>query len=304
MNTKFAIELRHVSKAFNGNVIIRNIDLQIKKGEILGFLGRNGAGKSTLMNTFTGVNKLTSGEYYILGAESKKIDTQKKYIGVMPDTSNLYQHMDAYSFMKYMGELKGVKLSKKEIDRLLKLVDLNNTQKKKIKKFSFGMKKKISIAQALIGDPKIIILDEPTSGVDPESSIHIQNVIQNLNKSGVTVFITSHNMSEIEKICDRIAIISGGEIKNIGTLQQLKQTYNPKIRISIESNPILTSEFIKKMEIDYANISNDIENKNVVVNVNTYDNIPDLLNILVKNDYKIYNFRQEEVSLEKIFLST
>lgn len=297
-----AIRLSGLGKKFNEGFIFKNLSLEIYKGEVFGFLGRNGAGKSTLINTFTGINKKSEGLFWIEEILDTSLDLIKKNIGVMPDTSNLYQHMTAKEFIKYMSELKDLKYSNSEIKNLLNYVGLGDTGKRKIKTFSFGMKKKISIAQALLGNPSIIILDEPTSGLDPESAIHIQNIIRELKNKNTTVFITSHNMNEIEKVCDRIAIMHKGEIKKIGTITQLKQEFNSKIRLNIQSIPSLNQNNIPDFIKEKIKIS-DIFTDKTIIDLNDYNDIPIILNTLINNGFNIYNFNQETIELEEIFLS-
>ncbi|MFE4047383.1 ABC transporter ATP-binding protein [Priestia sp. YIM B13490] len=301
-NNTTAIKISKLGKKFDKSYIFKNLSLEIQKGEVFGFLGRNGAGKSTLINTFTGINRKTEGQFWIEEILDTSLNSIKQSIGVMPDTSNLYQHMTAKEFIKYMSELKSLRYSNSEINNLLNYVGLGATGKRKIKTFSFGMKKKISIAQALLGNPSIIILDEPTSGLDPESALHIQSIIRELKNKNVTVFITSHNMSEIEKVCDRIAIMHKGKIERIGTIAQLRQEFSSKVRINVQSIPSLNQNNIPKSITKKIKILDNFTDK-TIIDLANYDDIPIVLNALIIDGFKIYNFGQETVELEEIFLS-
>ena len=219
----YAIEVKNLEKQYQSKKVLKGINLTVNKGDVFGFLGRNGAGKSTFIHILTGITQKSKGNFEILGESDQNLDVIKKKIGVMPDTSNLYQHMKTLDFLKYMAGLKDDKRNRQGLIDLLNQVGLFNVEKQKIKSFSFGMKKKISMAQALLGNPELIFLDEPTSGLDPESSIEIQELILRLKNEGKTIFLTSHNLNEIERICDQVAIMNEGRIVKIGTVEQLKK---------------------------------------------------------------------------------
>ncbi len=163
------------------------------------------------------------------------------------------------------------------------------------------MKKKISIAQALLGSPPLVILDEPTSGLDPESSIQIQKLIQRLNNEGITFFLTSHNLHEIERICDRIAILQDGKIKRLGTVQELKSDYQKTTRISISSSPILMDKHLEELG-DPTVVLKERNKKQAILEIVDDEVITKLLKIMLANEYKIYEINNEKVTLEEIFL--
>lgn len=300
-----AIEVNNLKKEYSTKEILKGIDLIVNKGEIFGFLGRNGAGKSTFIHTLTGITNKTSGTFSILGKNDTEIDQIKTQIGVMPDTSNLYQYMNAVNFLKYMGGIKGDHRTRKEYIKLLNDVGLFNVEKQKIKSFSFGMKKKISIAQALLGDPELIFLDEPTSGLDPESSIDIQRLILNLKELGKTVFLTSHNLNEIEKICDRVAIMNEGKIVKLGTIDELKNNTNKSIQLAIRTIPVLTSQSLlsvldslNKSSIRYIKQQQDF----TILELDKEETIPKLVEQLSANQVKVFEIKIEKQSLEDVFL--
>ncbi|MER2033842.1 ABC transporter ATP-binding protein, partial [Exiguobacterium indicum] len=190
-----AIEVKGLKKSFGAKEVLREVNLTVERGEIFGFLGRNGAGKSTFIQIMTGITQATGGTVALLGEPADRLDAIKQRIGVMPDTSNLYHDMTARAFLNYMAGLSGVRITKQEVRRLLEQVGLSGTERQKIGSFSFGMKKKISIAQALTGNPELLFLDEPTSGLDPESAIEIQRLLLALKAEGKTIFLTSHNLN-------------------------------------------------------------------------------------------------------------
>lgn len=299
-----AIQIRQLKKRYGDTEVLKNITMDIYPGEIFGFVGHNGAGKSTLIHALTGITHASSGAFEILGFRDDQIDDAKKEIGVMPDVSNLYENMKGISFLKYMGDLAGSRLSKEDYISLMADVGLEGAEWKKIKSYSFGMKKKISLAQALLGNPRIIILDEPTSGLDPESAIRVRQLILKLKQQGKTILLTSHNLDEIEKISDRVGILADGVIKMIGTPSELKN--NEKlIQLKIRTKPMLLEPEIAYLNKQLAleiNFSQTKEGYSVVT-LRTEEDIPLLSKALIEADYLIYEIKIEQQSLEDVFLN-
>src|SRR5690625_255994 len=183
------VTVNSLRNEYGSREVLKGINLKIYPGEVLGFVGRNGAGKSTFIHTITGITHKSSGDFKIFGHSNEITTNVKSKLGVMPDVSNLYDHMKGIAFLKYMGELAGDKRKKKDYERLFIEVGLEGAENKRIKSYSFGMKKKICIAQALLGNPQLIILDEPTSGVDPESAIKIRELILKLKNDNAIEFL-------------------------------------------------------------------------------------------------------------------
>ncbi|WML42620.1 ABC transporter ATP-binding protein [Neobacillus sp. PS3-40] len=299
-----AIEVFQLEKSYKKKQVLNGINLEVNTGEIFGLLGRNGAGKSTFIHTLTGITNKTAGNFKILGFSDKQIDQIKQKIGVMPDTSNLYQHMRAIDFLKYMGKIKDEKKKNQDYKDLLNQVGLFNVEKEKIKSFSFGMKKKISIAQALLGNPDLVFLDEPTSGLDPESGIEIQQLIKRLKQQGKTIFLTSHNLNEVEKICDRVAIMSEGKIVKVGTVRELKMATNESVIIHIRTKPILDKQTISTLinnsdSIRYLKQINDF----AIFELDSEENVPYLIDLFRENNIKIYEIKIQEQTLEDVFMA-
>lgn len=298
-----AIKLTNLNKQYNKKKVLNDLNLAIHQNEVFGLIGRNGAGKSTLLHTISGIIHKTSGNISVFNY--KNIENIKKEIGVMPDASNLYPNLNAIDFLKYMGGIKKVKYSTNNYWTVLEKVGLNNVKDKKLKDFSFGMKKKISIAQAILGDPSLIILDEPTSGLDPESSIKIRKLILNLKQQGKTIFLTSHNFEEIEEICDRLAIMNNGQIAKMGTIDELKNNTN-EIKIQIKTLKKLASNQF----YDINNILKDnsqtleIQEDNLFcIEVSSINEIPKIISILTENNIEIIEVTQQRSSLQDIFMS-
>ncbi|MGP4039668.1 ABC transporter ATP-binding protein [Gracilibacillus sp. D59] len=303
---KNIINVAQLTKRFGTTDVLNGIDLTIHEGEVFGFIGHNGAGKSTFINTLTGIINKSSGSFEIIGTSDQQLDDVKAKIGVMPDISNLYDQMKGIQFLTYMGKLAGDTRSKQDYVALMKDVGLEGAEKKKIKSYSFGMKKKISIAQALLGNPSLIILDEPTSGLDPESAINIRKLIVDLQQQGKTILLTSHNLDEIEKISDRVGILSDGKIKKLGTPDELKSNTSSEISVALRTNPMLTSQKIAELSAKWDfNVQFATTKKQyVIVNVHDDNDIAELSKELIHSGFQLFELRMEQQSLEDVFINS
>ncbi|MBK3495828.1 ABC transporter ATP-binding protein [Viridibacillus sp. YIM B01967] len=297
-----AIETKQLKKSYGEVPIVKGIDLIVEQGEIFGFLGRNGAGKSTFINMLTDIIQPSSGAYTLLGVKSPN-DQVKKRIGVMPDYSTFYGSLTAMEHLKFLSALSGKPVAKARCMEVLQLVGLESHAHKKTEKFSFGMKKKLGIAQAIVHEPELIFLDEPTSGVDAESVIHIHKLLIQLHKSGKTIFMTSHNLDEVEKICTRIAIMQEGQIVKIGTMDELRNFYRSTITVKIKHSPVPKSEQVKLQQW-LESVGTDLEMKDpyVTINVDNEKKIADMIRAFNQCNIDIFRVEVEEPSLEEIFL--
>jgi len=270
------IQLRSVSKSYGNIEAVNNVSFNIEKGEIFGILGPNGAGKSTIVNILNTLVKADSGDVIIDGVNLKNDgDTIKLIMGVVPQEIALYEELSAYENLMFWGGLYDI--PKKElisnVNRTLGIVDLVNRKDDRIKTFSGGMKRRINIACSLLHNPKILVLDEPTVGVDPQNRNHIFEVIERLHNEGMTIIYTTHYLEEAERFCDKIAIIDVGRIIALGTLKELRKMSDTKDLLTIKladfndatiaglmtANPLIRFDSTTKtLEIDCENISNEI----------------------------------------------
>lgn len=219
------IEVSNLTKYYDKFLALDKINFQVKKGEIFGFLGPNGAGKTTTIKILTGLAKPSNGTAKINGKDiMNEIVEIKKTIGVVTEDSNLYDELSVADNLKFVGQLYGVsRLEKnKKIDELLKKFGLENKKDVKFAKLSKGMKRKVIIAAALVHKPQILFLDEPSTGLDVLSARILRAMIKQLNKMGVTIFLTTHYIEEAEQLCNRVAIIVKGKIKTVDTPANLK----------------------------------------------------------------------------------
>lgn len=227
-----AIKVCNLRHAFKEKVVLKNISFEIGKGKIFGLLGPSGAGKTTLINVLTGQLKASGGSSTILGTESSKL-TGEQYtkLGVMMDNFGLYERMNCYDNLKFYQKLDGK--TTEDIDTVLQGVGLAGARKTQVMNLSKGMTNRLSFARAILRAPEILFLDEPTSGLDPATVEEIHKLILAEKEKGTTIFLTTHNMHEAEKLCDTIALLNEGNIVEFGAPAEICRRYNHQKRIRI-----------------------------------------------------------------------
>ena len=271
------ITIRSVSKYFKNIKALDNVSFDIEKGEIFGILGPNGAGKSTIVNILNTLVKPDEGDVIIDGVNIKDdSETIKLIMGVVPQEIALYEELSAYENMMFWGGLYDIPKPelKVNVNNTLEIVDLANRKDDKIKTFSGGMKRRINIACSLLHNPRILVLDEPTVGVDPQNRNHIFEVIERLHNEGMTIIYTTHYMDEAERFCDKIAIIDVGRIIAQGTLKELREISDVKDLLTIKladvnsetitritsENPLFRFDSASgALKVECGNIGNDIQ---------------------------------------------
>lgn len=294
-----AIQTNNLTKIYEDREVVNHINLNVSEGTIFGFLGHNGAGKSTFINMLTGLCQPSDGTFTL------NVDS-KREIGVLPDYSSFYNHMTGKEHIKYFCNILKYDVSQSEIEDLFKSIGLENGLNLKVKKYSFGMKKKLGIIQAVVNKPKLLFLDEPTSGVDANSILSIHQLIKNIAQSGTTIFLTSHNLDEIQKLCDEMAIMSQGNIEVQGNLAQLRETYEESLSLQIEHMALnedqmnLLKERLNHLNQEIKDI--DINSGFTNLKIKEKNTIPSIVKLYVTLDIDIFKVDLEELSLEDIFL--
>lgn len=300
----YAFSTEKLTKQFGSKTVVNSINLNVKKGHIFGFLGKNGAGKSTFINMITGIITPTKGDYYLLEERENNKDHIKKRIGVLPDYSTFYEDLTALEHLKYFSKILNVKIPKTELIQLLKKVGLEDAITVKTKKFSFGMKKKLGLAQALVNNPDLIFLDEPTSGVDANAVLNIHSLIKSLAEEGKTIFLTSHNLDEVEKLCDEIAIMDKGIIQAQGSMEQLRAKYKPDLEVVIKHSKISEHQFVDLKQI-FESVGKNIKSSEnqTVLSLPDENSISIITRALNQNNVDVLRVEVNEPSLEEIFLN-
>lgn len=300
------IEVKNLKKNYKEKKVIKGISFNVIRGEILGFLGPNGAGKSTTINILSTILKSDGGEFRFLGKKATEdIMNVKKNIGVVPQDLAIYEDISAEKNVRFFASLYGLKGKKlnENIKETLEFVGLYDKKDDKPKTFSGGMKRRLNIACAIAHNPKVIIMDEPTVGIDPQSRNHILNSIKKLQQRGATIIYTTHYMEEVEEIADRIIIMDNGSIVAEGTKEDLKKNIEDDRVYSIN-----VSNAEKLREDDFFNIEGvkkvSISDKKVeITSVNTVENLDKLILIMTDKNCRIQNIDSSLASLEMVFLN-
>ena len=304
------IEVKNVTKKYGSFTAVDNISFDVKDGEVVGFLGPNGAGKSTTMNMITGFIEPTDGQIIINGNDiSKKPKKAKKQIGYMPENVPLYYDLTVKEFVTYMAELKFVKRQdkKEQVEKVIKETGLESVQKKLIKNLSRGYKQRVSMAGALVGDPDVIILDEPTVGLDPKQITEIRNLIKELGKKH-TVILSTHILPEVSQICERVVIINKGKIVAVDTPENLekKTKENNGISVTVEDkneNMKKLKELIPEIEsVEMVKDNEDGTKQYTIISKADTDLRKNLFDVLPKQDITIFELKKTETTLEDAFI--
>lgn len=304
MSTMLAIEVENLTKEFNGFVAVDHISFSIESGEAFGLLGPNGAGKTTTMSMLSTMLKPTSGKASVHDFDIlKEQDDVRKSIGIVFQDQSLDEELTAYENMDFHGRLYRIpkNLREKKIKELLKLVELEDKKDNLVKTYSGGMRRRLEIARGLMHEPKVLFLDEPTLGLDPQTRNHLWNYIDRLNKEkGITIVLTTHYMEEADKLCDRIAIIDKGKIIALDSSEKLKESIGGDVIEIIPSNKeklysmIKAFSWVKRM---------DIHNDYVTINLhNAEKHVAEIVNVAYDNGIGIESISIHKPTLEDVFL--
>ncbi|MCI9069750.1 ABC transporter ATP-binding protein [Clostridium sp.] len=298
------LEIKKISKEYGDMIAVNDIDLEINKGEIFGILGPNGAGKSTLIGMICGLIKRTSGEIIY---EEKETKTRrfKENIGIVPQDFALYWDLTAEENIEFFCSLYGFKGRdlKGRVDKVLEFVGLTDVRKKRASEFSGGMKRRLNIACAIAHSPKLIIMDEPTVGIDPQSRNHILKSVLKLRDEGATVIYTSHYMQEVDDICDRIAIIDKGNVIAEGTSEELKNLIGDKRIFNITVKEKIDNFEEKLLEITGIEKVVFSENQYKISTIKNSNLLTKIIETALSLDGEIINIENSEPTLENVFLA-
>ena len=287
------LECRSLCKTFGKKQILKDVSFDIKEGDILGFIGPNGAGKTTTIKLILGLQSITSGKVYINGYNVEKEFTKAiKKVGAIVENPDMYMYMSGYDNLKLVSNMyKGI--GTKRIDEVVKLVKLENRINDKVSKYSLGMRQRLGIAQAILHKPNLLILDEPTNGLDPEGIKEMRELLVSLARNEkMAILISSHNLAELDNFCNKVCIIKNGEIIETSEISAIKKDIeHEKFIIEIENTKGI-NKIYKEAEI--------INDKVFKINIKK-ENVPDLVIDMVKNNIKIYEIKEDEKSLEDAF---
>lgn len=292
--TNTVLKCENLNKSFGKKKILKDVSFTIKKGDILGFIGPNGSGKTTTIKLILGLNSIDSGNVTINGFDIKKdFESAIKGVGAIVENPDMYMYLSGYENLKLVANMYNVSSSK--IDEVVKLVKLEGRIKDKVSKYSLGMRQRLGIAQALINSPNLLILDEPTNGLDPEGIKELRDLLKDLaKKENIAVLISSHNLAELDSFCNKVCIIQNGTIIESNEVKKLKKEVSNSTYIFEVSNSTLVNNVIDNIKVlDSTHFS--IKSKK--------EEIPNIITKLINNNILIYEVYENKISLEEAFLN-
>ena len=297
IETDFIIKTEDLYKSFKNVKAVQGVNLNVRRGDVYGFLGPNGAGKTTTIKMIMGLIHSDSGNVFINGKNTAEKGVRlRASIGYLPERAQLYKNLTAIQTLNFFAELR--KVDKKECDELLAKVGLTKWRDAKVSTFSKGMVQLLGISQALLGDPELLILDEPTAGLDPRWARVLKDIILEKNSKGTTIFFSSHLLFEVQELCKRVAILNKGKLIIEDTVDKISEGVHlkPLLILRIQGDSQAAIRILKKHGFDSHLVGNQL-----TVSVES-DQRPKVLNLLEENGFVIQDFRTEEPSLEAAFM--
>lgn len=308
--SKTILKCENLNKFIKKKQILDNVSFELNEGEILGFIGPNGAGKTTTIKLILGLQSISSGTVQING-----FDVQKDFVKAIEKVGAIVENPDFYMYLSGRKNLELVanmyeNIDKSRIDEVSKLVRLENRINDKVSKYSLGMRQRLGIAQAILNKPDLLILDEPTNGLDPEGIKELREFLVKLaQEEHMAIFISSHNLAELESFCNKVCIIKNGKVIETATIDELKnETIDEKNVYDVEVDEtenvknVLQNKENNLLNIDLDKLEVQIINKNYFKLIINKQNVPDIIELLIHNNIKIYQFKEEKISLEDAFL--
>ncbi|MFD2657840.1 ABC transporter ATP-binding protein [Gracilibacillus thailandensis] len=293
---EYIVQTNNLSKKFGKELAVNGVDIRIPKGEIYGFLGPNGAGKSTTIRMLLGLMKPTAGNIAIFGKDlkSERINILKK-VGSLVENPSYYPHLTAKENLEAIRKIVGV--PKTRIDEVLKTVRLQDAANKKVKGYSLGMKQRLGIASALLNKPELLILDEPTNGLDPSGIIEIRELIKSLpEKYGMTILISSHLLSEIDQIATTVGIITKGKMIFQDSIEEMRMFAQQHIKLKVNQHEQAWRALLAN------GMKAELEDGHILLSDQTDQHVAEAVQLLVQQGISIYRVEEDKKSLEDIFL--
>lgn len=296
---EYILTTENLTKIYGKHRAADQINIHVKQGEVYGLIGRNGAGKTTILKMICGLSTPTSGSFTFMGKSGSELSKYKKDIGSLIETPGLFPKMTAFQNVKLKCLSLGIK-DNKYVDSLLEKVGLSNVGKKTVQNFSLGMKQRLGIALALVGDPKFIVLDEPINGLDPQGIAEMRHIIHKLSKeNGLTIIVSSHILEELVKIADSFAIINGGKLLDEFSAEELTRRCSTFIALKTESSE-KAQKVLLDMKIDGLKI---MDEQNIQITSNVEDTSK-IIEKLVKSNIAVYELAFKQMTLEDYYLNS
>ena len=305
------VETRNLSKRYGDFVALDNLSIHVDRGQILGFIGPNGAGKTTTIKILVGLSRPTSGSAFIGGVNcSEKASQIKRLVGYMPDRFGSYDNMRVHEYLDFFGAIFGLKrsLRRKRIADVMELTDSTYMQDKFVESLSHGMQQRVGIARTLLHNPEVLILDEPANGLDPKARIDMRQLLLRLASEGKTLIVTSHILPELARICDTVAIVSGGKVRAFGALDEVMRSLCPlrsyEVQLALpEQLDQAAAILAKRLQASEPVSMSRTERVLRFPTVRAEDELAKLLQGLIAENILVSQFREVASDLEDAFLS-
>ncbi len=295
-----AISLENVKKALGSREVLKGISFTVERGDIFGYLGPNGAGKTTTIRILLGLLQASSGKAYILGQDINLSETRKR-VGFLLDLDGLYDNMTAEENLEYYCRIYGISKARERIDKLLNSVGLGDRAKDRAGTYSKGMRQRLALARAMVHDPDVLVLDEPTAGVDPSGQIEVRQIMLDMaHKENKTVFLSSHNLDEVQRICNRIALIDRGEIKLYGELDSLRRGMGGDMVVIETAQDIPESLLAELKNLPRLGLQEKKE-RSLIFSPQEGTEVSDIISLLAGRGVKIEQATRKEASLEEMY---
>lgn len=297
------IEVTNLKKQYGAHVAVDGVSFKAEQGEVLGLLGPNGAGKTTTMRVLTGFMPPTSGTASVAGYDVMNDSMEvRRRVGYLPEKVPVYPDMTLFNYVAFVAKLHGVKDHQQKVDEVLDRFGLLDRRNKLVRSLSKGLKQRLGLAQALVHDPPVIVLDEPTIGIDPKQVIEVREIVRSLREKH-TVLFSSHILTEVEQVCDRVVIINKGKVVAQGTASELSQQFMPQRQLYIELDGG-NQEAYQRL-LDGLDMVNKIETqgRGFVLHIPSDDSLQKpITRVIADSDFTLIQMRQLDVSLEDVFL--
>jgi len=301
------INLERVNKSLGNREILKGISFAVEPGDIFGYLGPNGAGKTTTIRVILGLFKPDSGKASIQGEDVSRDEARAK-VGFVLEADGLYDNLTGYENLDYYCQIYGVSQAqaKERIEEMLRLVGLSDRASDRVAAYSKGMRQKLALARAMVHEPELLILDEPTAGIDPSGQMEVRQIIRNLAQRGKTIFLSSHNLDEVQRLCNRIALIDKGEIKLYGELEKLRKEMGRR-EVVIETG-VTTTEQAEVLDGVLAELkalpyvkSCRREARKLYLNLDGRADVSEVVAMLSQKGVGVEEVRKGEITLEEIY---
>lgn len=300
-----AIQTQQLTRLFGTQTAVAELDLSVQQGEVFGFLGHNGAGKTTTIRLLNGILNPTKGSASVLGLSPEREGRAlRQRTGILTETPAIDERLTGYANLAIYADLYGIPQKSARINQMLETFELADRAHEKAGGYSKGMKQRLALARALIHDPEILFLDEPTAALDPIGTRQVHDIISHLSRDeGRTIFLCTHNLPEAQRLCDRVGIMEHGKLIALGKLEELARNAGLRIGLEIQTAPDQLDDAARTLQAHFPDIQSTVQNNHLHITGARHDQIPDMVTALVGADIRIYQITPQDASLEDVYFA-